>query len=56
MLDEHWTQASKLLKDAIELSNGRHTLESTYNNLVKGVMRLYAVYVKDKIKVFRNSR
>ena len=51
-VDEHWTQASKLLKDAIELSNGRHTLESTYNNLAKGVMRLYAVYVKDKIKSF----
>ena len=52
IVDEHWTQASKLLKDAIELSNGRHTLESTYNNLVKGVMRLYAVYIKDKIKSF----
>ena len=49
---EHWTRASVMLADAINLSNGRHTLETTYNNLKKGVMRLYAVYVKDKIKSF----
>ena len=49
---EHWTKASVMLKDAIDLSNGRHTIETTYNNLKKGVMRLYAVYVKDKIKSY----
>jgi len=43
---EHWQKASVMLKDAIDLSNGRHTIESTYDNLVKGAMRLYAVYVK----------
>ena len=36
---EHWTRASVMLADAINLSNGRHTLETTYNNLKKGVMR-----------------
>ena len=49
---EHWTKASVMLKDAIDLSNGRHTIETTYNNLKKGVMRLYAVYVKAKIKSY----
>ena len=48
---EHWTKASVMLKDAIDLSNGRHTIETTYN-LKKGVMRLYAVYIKDKIKSY----
>tara|TARA_R100000005_G_C4991529_1_gene198872 strand:+ start:254 stop:667 length:414 start_codon:yes stop_codon:yes gene_type:complete len=49
---EHWTRASVMLADAINLSNGRHTLETTYNNLKKGVMRLYAVYFKEKLKSY----
>lgn len=49
---EHWTKASVMLKDAIDLSNGRHTIETTYNNLKKGVMRLYVVYDKAKIKSY----
>ena len=36
-VDSCWSDASEVLKDAIDLSNGRHTIETTYeaSNLPK---------------------
>jgi len=29
-VEDYWDSAEVMLKDAIEMSNGRHTLKSTY--------------------------
>ena len=56
-VEDYWDSAEVMLKDAIEMSNGRHTLKSTYEKLKSGVMNLYGVFWGDKCarQWFRNS-
>lgn len=48
-LDIVWKGVKNLLKKPIDLSNGRHTLTSTYDLLKKGIMQLYVLVEKSKI-------
>lgn len=48
-VEDYWDSAEVMLKDAIEMSNGRHTLQSTYEKLKSGVMNLYGVFWGDML-------
>ena len=48
-VEDYWDSAEVMLKDAIEMSNGRHTLKSTYEKLKSGVMNLYGVFWGDML-------
>ena len=55
--NEYWNRVSVMLKKAIELSNGRHTLETTYESLCKGIMHLYGIFDKKTlVSVFVTQR
>ena len=42
--DDYWNTVSVMLEKAIDLSNGRHTLSTTYEKICKGVMKLFGVF------------
>ena len=48
-VDSCWSDASEVLKDAIDMSNGRHTIETTYEGCKLGTMSLYGVFYGDAI-------
>ena len=46
-IDFYWDEVSVRIKDAIELSNGRHTLETTFNCIKSKQMKLWGVVYGD---------
>tara|TARA_Y100000361_G_C11053588_1_gene286634 strand:+ start:111 stop:524 length:414 start_codon:yes stop_codon:yes gene_type:complete len=46
-VDIYWDEASVRIKEAIELSNGRHTLETTFNCIKSKQMSLWGVIYGD---------
>tara|TARA_R100000654_G_scaffold6636_3_gene17184 strand:- start:45508 stop:45918 length:411 start_codon:yes stop_codon:yes gene_type:complete len=55
--NECWNRVSVMLEKAIELSNGRHTLETTYESICKGIMQLYGIFThKTLTSVFVTQR
>tara|TARA_R100000988_G_scaffold103496_2_gene83073 strand:- start:1150 stop:1563 length:414 start_codon:yes stop_codon:yes gene_type:complete len=55
--DVYWGEASVKIKDAIDLSNGRHTLETTLEKIKSGQMKLWGVVYGDiLLSVFVTQR
>ena len=46
---ECWNTVSVMIEKAINLSNGRHTLSSTFEKLNAGVMKLFGIYNNDNL-------
>mgnify|MGYP003113401169 CR=1 FL=1 len=45
--EECWNTVSVMIEKAVDLSNGRHTLSSTYEKLNAGVMKLFGIFNDD---------
>jgi len=46
---ECWNTVSVMIEKAVDLSNGRHTLSTTYEKISKGVMNLFGIFYQQKL-------